>query len=208
MKKIPRQNFPDTLIVMIALLIGMNSHAQNLNTDLALTVTAPQFESGVLPGETGTLTVQVTNLGPQALDLTADGLYIFPGENVNQNVSLYFEFIRNQRSEDGCELVLSEGSPLPPLNGVYYLHHYLARIQLPVGATFDCEIQVAFEHLSVWQTTWRLGGPGFNDLNPNNDTFPLTFRGIATPVPLLHSWFLVLILMSVTGFYLNRTDRE
>ncbi len=193
------------MIGLLLLFAYISINAQTIATDLAISISSPEFESGVQPGEPATLTIQVTNLGPNPVDFTNPVLQIYPGENLTQNnPSLYFEFMNNQVSEGGCDVVILEGSPLPPDDGVYYLHHYQTQTQIAVGTTFACNIQVAFAELNQWQTTWRLGGPGYSDANSANNTFPFVFRGAAVPVPLKVNWYLIFGVLLLTSMVLNR----
>ncbi len=172
-----------------------------MDSDLSLEITSQEFEGGFIPGEQGHVNINITNYGPNTVNIS-DSMFVTLGYNVAQDDFLAFEILFSDTNDPNCEFIFSNASPRPPVNNILYFHTYTIHADIPVGHTYTCSIPVTFSDVGYLETVWRMSYSTSNGVVTL--TSPFNFRGSPRPVPIGNGVFALVAIILISGWYFKK----
>ncbi|MCF6301260.1 MAG: DUF11 domain-containing protein [Proteobacteria bacterium] len=200
-------------ITQILAFILLATGCQNLlaqSADIAVEMTFPGMENGVIYDQQGDFTITVTNLGPdEAVPPAGGGSFFFVGSSVVRNTGNYkpdiFFELDGANSPPECVFFIAEGSPLPgqlPNYGYSFIYFGMAAFD---SVTCLGKYTVFFEE-GERTVLWEAINQHAPDPDLSNNLLGFTFgiRPMTIPINSPTALFLLLILILISSRFAIR----
>lgn len=197
--------FNSQLMLFISLMILSNMVHSQSSTDYFLTfdITSNEFADGIAPGESGSVSIRISNQGPSAFSGEKS---IAIGHNYTQNFAVLYEFLTSTSADPNCQIHLPHVDPRPPVDDIVFMHYFTIEATIAAGETYTCVFNTTFTEPGLMETVWRMSNLTINGWVTQEVSF--VFRGQAMAVPLHLSGFLLLgMLLLAIGFLRPRVAR-